>query len=107
MPGGHEDTIRNNAAKRLEQLGLWVCKTTRMTPGREGIPDLLGCDPQCGGRMLALEFKKPVKPAPLKPSQRRELAALDKAGAVTAVVHSVDEALAVLREMRARFKDGR
>lgn len=97
-----ENTIRDSAAKRYEQLGCWVVKTTRLTPGRSGIPDMFACDPVSGGHFIALEFKKPINPALLKASQVRELAAIEKAGGTSAVVNSVEQALDVLRKVRAQ-----
>lgn len=100
MAGGHsEDGIRDNAARRMEAAGAWVCKTTRLTPGRSGIPDLLFC---YLGVFGAFEFKRPVKPAPFTPAQKRELAAIEKAGGVAKKVTSVEECIDTLREIRAR-----
>lgn len=56
-----------------------------------GWPDVVGCH---RGRMLALEVKRPGgKPTPL---QVREVAKWERAGAIAAVVTSVEETLALL-----------
>lgn len=104
MAGGpSENSIRDRAAKRLEALGCWVLKTTRVTPGRPGVPDLILCDPGSGGRMMAQEFKKPVNPAPLTAAQQREIEDVRKAGGMAVVVRSVEESEEALREMRAQY----
>lgn len=54
-----------------------------------GWPDLIGC---AGGDMYAIEVKTPDAKRGVTPLQAAELAKWAKAGAVAAVVYSVDEA---------------
>lgn len=57
-----------------------------------GVPDLIGCVEGC---MCALEVKQPGEEA--SPVQRRRIAHLRRAGAISGVVVSVDEAIAMVR----------
>lgn len=54
-----------------------------------GLPDIVGC---VEGRFIALEVKLPGEPHPLSRLQDYILDRIDKAGGLTAVVHSVEEA---------------
>lgn len=59
--------------------------------GTAGVPDIICC---CEGKFVALEVKVPGnKPTEL---QKRTLEAIEAAGGVAAVVHSVDEVKAVI-----------
>jgi len=57
-----------------------------------GSADLIGC---LSGRFVALEIKTPT--GRLTPEQKTWLALVERHGGLTAVVHSADEALAVVR----------
>ncbi len=89
-----EKAIVNSIMRYLEKLpGCYVVKTHGSIYSA-GQPDLLGC---YQGRTLALEVKRPGgKPTPL------QLAVLKKweaAGAIAAVVHSVEEVKEILGGM--------
>lgn len=59
--------------------------------GTAGVPDIICC---CEGKFVALEVKVPGnKPTEL---QKRTLEAIEAAGGVAAVVHSVDEVKEVM-----------
>lgn len=59
--------------------------------GNQGKPDIYAC---IAGRMIVLEAKRPGEDA--TPLQLMNLAKWDRAGALTGVVHSVDELKALL-----------
>lgn len=78
---------RNNTGAALMNGKRWV------SFGHAGMSDVLGCL-RTTGQLLALEVKRPgAKPTP---DQRAFLDAVERAGGVSAVVHSAGEALAVL-----------
>lgn len=58
-----------------------------------GLPDLIGC---LGGTFFALEVKTPENRKGATKLQELHLSQIDEAGGYSAVVRSVDEALAVL-----------
>jgi len=60
-----------------------------------GLPDLIGC---VQGRFLALEVKHPDQSHPVSAIQQEILRLLTEAGAVAAVVESVDEATATVTQ---------
>ena len=66
---------------------------TQGGPGRRGLPDLIGC---YRGRALAWEVK--VEGGIMTPLQARELQRWRQAGALAAVVRSVEDAERALRE---------
>lgn len=89
----HENRIRDAQRKALEARGAWVLPTTRVTPGRHGVPDLLFC---YRGRFGAIETKKPKGSKGTTAEQRREIAMLERAGATVAVCTDVREGLQLL-----------
>lgn len=89
----HENRIRDAIKKALEARGAWVMNTTRATPGRYGIPDLIGC---YRGVFFAIEVKKPETRSHTSPEQNRELSSIERAGGITAVCTTEREALEVL-----------
>ena len=84
-----ETSITNAIRKHLLALDGCYCIKIHVTSYvTRGTPDILGC---FQGRMFALEVKRPGnKPTPI---QRVELERWAAAGAITAVVHSVEEAV--------------
>jgi len=70
-----------------------VLVKTQGGPGRRGLPDLIGC---YQGRALAWEVK--VEGGVLTPLQARELERWSQAGAMAAVIRSVEDAERLLRE---------
>ena len=77
----------------LEEAGAWVYTTHGEPMGRVGAPDFLVC---WRGRFLGLEVKRAGN-VPTR-AQLRQMELIRKAGGVSAVVHSIAEALAVLGE---------
>ncbi len=92
----HEDRTRDAIRKALEARGAWCIATTRLTPGRHGVPDLLGC---FRGVFFAIEVKKPEKRSNTSAEQRRELGSIERAGGWARVCTTVQEALSLLIEI--------
>lgn len=97
---GYARCWRNNVGKLPDANGRVVSYGLAV-----GSADLIGIvrvsaavTDACYGRFLALEVKRPGK-LPTD-DQRRWLAVVANMGAVAAVVHSADEALAVVAEAR-------
>jgi hypothetical protein len=74
--------------RMLRRRGAWTAE-----PGRG--PRILAC---YGGRFVAIEVKAPRGPGPTR-TQRLQLEALDRAGAITLVARSVCEVEAVLDDL--------
>jgi len=88
-----EAAITSSIMKWLRARGAHVIKTYG-GPNRRGLPDLIGV---YRGRALALEVKRPGgKPTKL---QEYELGRWAAAGAVAAVVTSVDEVKRLIEEV--------
>lgn len=86
------DFLRGNKKKGIQPLGGYWLNFHGGSPYMpRGIPDIIGC---YRGRFVALEVKRPGE----KPSviQGVTLRALKRAGAITAIVHSLDETKEVL-----------
>jgi hypothetical protein len=75
----------------LRKRGAWCV----LAGAARGVPDVLAC---YKGRFLALAVIGERGPQP-SPRRRRELALLDRAGAVTLVVRSVGEVRAILDDL--------
>lgn len=88
-----EKTIVKSIREFLRERGCWSAKNhgTPFTPS--GRSDIYAC---CRGRFVALEVKLPGEQA--TPLQLRELQEMVAAGAVAAVVHSVEEVGDVLEQ---------
>jgi len=71
--------------------GLWLAKIHGSGYQRAGIPDLLVCHE---GRFIALEVK--TESGVVSPIQEHELRTIWEAGGYSAVVRSVDDALAAV-----------
>lgn len=102
---GYARVWRNNVGKladangRVVTYGLAVGSAdligiVQVRPGEPALPDV--------GRFLALEVKRPGKKA--TDDQMRWLKVVADMGAVAAVVTSVDEALAVVRDARSGLR---
>jgi len=88
-----EAAITESIMRWLRRQGAHVIKTYG-GPYRRGLPDLIGV---CRGRALALEVKRPGgKPTPL---QEHELGRWAAAGAVAAVVTSVEDVKRLIGEV--------
>lgn len=86
-----EASIQRAIQRELRLRGFWIRKLHGGPFSVAGDPDLLAIR---HGRAFALEVKRPgEKPAPI---QLRRLEELEAAGAVVGVVHSVEEAVALV-----------
>lgn len=81
--------------RMLRRRGAWAVQLPAETSVRRGTPRILAC---YGGRFLAVEVKAPRGPGPTQ-TQRLQLEALDRAGAITLVARSVCEVEAVLEDL--------
>lgn len=84
-----ESSITKSILKKLRSLGGWWTKI----PGNRmqaGLPDIIGC---YKGRFCGLEVKRPSNRDGVTPRQQKVLAAITKAGGLSVVVTSVDEAI--------------
>jgi hypothetical protein len=79
----------------LRRRGAWCIYLDGESSVRKGAPRILAC---YEGRFLAIEVKAPRGPGPTR-TQRLELEALDRAGAITMVARSVCEVEAVLEDL--------
>lgn len=79
----------------LEGSGAYVITIHGEPMGRAGCPDFIVC---WHGRFLGLEVKRAGN-IPTR-AQLRQMELIRKAGGITAVVHSVDEAIAALSRRR-------
>jgi hypothetical protein len=79
----------------LLRRGAWCVQFGGESSVRKGTPRILAC---YGGRFVAIEVKAPRGPGPTQ-TQRVELEALDRAGAITLVARSVCEVEAVLEDL--------
>ena len=86
-----EATITRNILKALEARGAYVVKQHGSMYAKAGVPDLLVC---VHSTFYALEVKQPGKYATAV--QTRNLAQITRAGGVSAVVRSVEEAMEVV-----------
>lgn len=84
---------------RANYPGLFLFKVHGGPFQTSGLPDLIGC---YGGYFFGLEVKMPKKQ--LDPDQVRQGRLIEKAGGFFARVTSVEEALDVLREVKALSK---
>ena len=88
-----ESTLVDKIRKALNAMpGVKAVKVHGSQYMRAGTPDILGC---MDGQMFALEVKRDEKGKPTA-LQMQQLKEWSVAGAVTAVVWSVEQALAVL-----------
>ena len=71
----------------LRRRGAWCIYLEGEASARKGAPRILSC---YQGRFVAIEVKAPRGPGPTR-TQRLELEALDRAGAITMVARSVCE----------------
>ena len=86
-----ESTIVRKIREMLSARGCWSVKFHGSVFAPKGNSDIYAC---CKGRFVALEVKVPGE-GPTK-LQQKTLDELKNSGAVTAVVHSVEEAESVL-----------
>lgn len=92
-----EAAIQAAIVAALTADGVYVVRVARAS--RVGVADLLCC---AAGRFLALEVKAPG--AGLRPAQVYEAGRVTAAGGVAAVVRSVAEARAAIREHTTRCR---
>jgi Holliday junction resolvase len=81
--------------RMLRRRGAWTVQLGSETAVRRGAPQMLAC---YAGRFLAIEVKAPRGPGPTR-TQRLQLEALDRAGAITLVARSVCEVEALLDDL--------
>lgn len=90
-----ERALRTRVIKALRGRGCVVYSQVAGLGGLAGRPDLVAC---VQGRFVALELKRPGgRPTPL---QLRRLDEVRAAGGIAAVVHSVEDALRTIEEIR-------
>lgn len=89
-----ESSIVARISKRLRADGAFVVKIHGSNLQLDGLPDLMGT---FRGRGFGIEVKVPGEDATAL--QRWVLGEMAKAGALTGVAHSLDEALEILKEM--------
>lgn len=83
----------------LARRGAWFLKVVPTGRGRRGIPDILCC---YRGIFVALEVKRgdvPLSASQPTELQKVELAAIKRAGGISAVVRSVDDAAEILDQV--------
>lgn len=88
--------LKGNPRKRIKGIGGWWLNFhggSVYMP--RGIPDIIGC---FKGRFVALEVKRPDE-QPTK-IQEKTLELLQAAGAVTGVVHNVDEVKEIIGKVK-------
>lgn len=90
-----ESRLQNRIVAALEGQGVFAVRQRLV--GRAGWPDIYVVLPGCG-RALHIEVKMPQAKRGTTRKQDLTLAQLQDAGALTAVVTSVDEALEFLNE---------
>ena len=89
-----EASLVRSISRLVDEFPQLVIVKTQGGPNRRGLPDLIGC---YRGRSIAWEVKIPGgRPTPL---QAAEIERWRKAGALSAVVTSVDEARDLLRRL--------
>jgi hypothetical protein len=79
----------------LQHRGAWCIYLDGENTVRKGAPRIVAC---YQGRFIAIEVKSPRGPGPTE-TQRLELEALDRAGAITIVARSVGEVEALLEDL--------
>ena len=96
MPATSEIAIVRAILRDLNSRPETYARKTHGGRYANGWPDVVGCH---RGRMLALEVKRPGgKPTPL---QVAEIAKWEKAGAIAAIVYSVDDVRLLLSDERS------
>lgn len=97
VPANEALLIEHTARKirrRYRHRAYWI-HTDALTRGRRGLSDwFLILD----GQAYVWEFKHPLSRARIRPRQERELAEAARAGARTAIITSVQQALTILEE---------
>lgn len=91
-----ESGVKVRAVRAIRESGRYAVRIAASHFQTAGLPDVLVLLRHPRGRALWLEFKQPGEtPTRLQAAKMREL---DAAGAATAVVHSVSEALTAVRD---------
>lgn len=88
-----EKVIQAKIAKYVRSRGGLVVNYSPGAFGQRGVSDLLVC---FYGRFLAIEVKRPSTAKRLTPLQKGFLSGVERAGGVTAICTTIDEARAVL-----------
>jgi hypothetical protein len=97
-----EKDLNKRIRNRLNGLPDTICFRIHGGPhGVRGLPDIVGCSE---GFMLAFEVKLPGKERNLTPIQAKKLRDLEAAGAITAVVTTVKEAMEALEVGKKKAK---
>ena len=95
MSSGAVADLVDAIARMLQGRGAWCVQVDGEGSVRKGTPRILAC---YDGRFVAVEVKAPRGPGPTQ-TQRVQLEALDRAGAITLVARSVCEVEAVLEDL--------
>lgn len=93
-----EQQIQRAILSYLKSLGIYAIKTIRSNRG--GVPDIIAC---AGGRFIALEVKRPGNKATAL--QQLEIARIEAAGGIAAVVYSKEDAAAILSDFITQTTD--
>lgn len=88
--------LARDIVRMLGRRGAWCVYLDGESATRNGLPRIVAC---YEGRFLALAVKAARGPGPTH-AQRLQLAALDRAGAITMVARSVCEVEALLDDIR-------
>lgn len=91
-----EKSIVKAIIQLLKARGAWYVKYHGHRAGRAGVPDILAC---FRGRFIAIEVKQPT--GRTTKLQDMELAALERAGAVTVIATSKEQVEEVLDMLAA------
>lgn len=88
-----ESAIVRRIMRKLQTVpGCWAIKVHGSGMGKIGVPDIIGS--YCG-RMFALEVKRPQLGV-VSPIQKYQMEKLANAGALVAVVESLEDVIAVM-----------
>lgn len=95
-----ESPITKSIQRKLKAMGIWHYKTHGAIDQRRGLPDIICC---YNGWFVGLEVKRPGRTA--TDLQAFTIKQIRLAGGIAGVVHSVEEALALLQTVPASPRD--
>lgn len=88
MASTPEKKVKDAVKRWLNARGAWWYMVVPNGYSRAGVPDFIAC---LNGRMLAIETKAPGKRRNTTPNQKRELAAVQRAGGISLVIDDVSQ----------------
>src|SRR5512139_3947931 len=94
-----ESTIVKQILAALRAEGGWWVKLHGGPYQSSGLPDIVGC---IGGRFVGFEVKRPSRRDKVSKMQAAVLESIQKAGGVSAVVASPEEALGKVKEVHEK-----